>query len=221
MSRYLTGVAILSFALVLSGFLGIVQDYIYSKYTRAQPTPSRTSEITESHGKEHIPELWEESMFYMHFLSLPTFAFVFRDMSSQATTLFTASNAQQSLPIPSPFINLSPVSEKSKPSLPHSTQQLHIPGAVLFLILNATTQLFCSSGVNRLASRVSSLTVTLVLVVRKAVSLVLSIAFFSRGTHMSGSQWSMFSIGAAMVFTGTIVYASSKQPPRIDKTKED
>lgn len=52
---------------------------------------------------------------------------------------------------------------------------LSIPQIYLPLILNTVTQLLCVAGVHRLTTRVSALTVTLVLVVRKAVSLIISV----------------------------------------------
>ncbi|KAF8189684.1 UAA transporter family-domain-containing protein [Pholiota molesta] len=50
-----------------------------------------------------------------------------------------------------------------------------VPHIYLPLLMNTLTQLFCVAGVHRLTTRVSALTVTLVLVVRKAVSLIVSV----------------------------------------------
>ena len=52
---------------------------------------------------------------------------------------------------------------------------LSIPHIYLPLVLNTLTQLLCIAGVNRLTTRVSALTVNLVLVIRKAMSLVISV----------------------------------------------
>jgi UDP-xylose/UDP-N-acetylglucosamine transporter B4 len=49
-----------------------------------------------------------------------------------------------------------------------------IPHIYLPLVLNSITQLVCIAGVHRLTTRVSALTVTLVLVIRKAISLIIS-----------------------------------------------
>lgn len=67
-----------------------------------------------------------------------------------------------------------------------------------FLALNVLTQLVCVSGVNQLSGRVTSLAVTLVLAVRKAVSLLISIKH--------GESWMMW-VGAILVFGGTTLYA--------------
>lgn len=73
------------------------------------------------------------------------------------------------------------------------------------LLLNVATQLLCINGVNRLTSKVSSLSVTLVLVVRKAVSLMVSVMLVERSTGSVG-LW----CGAAAVLAGTVGYATSK-----------
>jgi hypothetical protein len=49
------------------------------------------------------------------------------------------------------------------------------------LLLNVATQAVCVTGVNRLTSKVSSLTTTLILTLRKAVSLFLSIWWYQAG----------------------------------------
>ena len=63
------------------------------------------------------------------------------------------------------------------------------------------TQLVCVNGVNRLTARVSSLSVSLILVVRKAVSLIISVIVMNND---SGSMWLW--IGAAGVLIGTVGY---------------
>ncbi|KAM6495483.1 UAA transporter [Amanita muscaria] len=164
---YASGIAMLSLALLLSGFLGLVQDWTYSTY--ASP--------------------WQESMFYLHFLSLPLFLFVRDDISSQLR------------------------------SIHHSSSHVPIPTVYLPLILNTLTQLVCVAGVNRLTTRVHALTVTLVLVVRKAVSLVLSVvgdgavvkyaarAMTRESPRTMDVDARMIWTGAALVMVGTIGYS--------------
>ncbi|KAJ7485248.1 UAA transporter family-domain-containing protein [Mycena galericulata] len=124
---YVQGISILSLALLLSGFLGLAQDYTYSRYGRPPPGSEKKPAATPT-------PTWQESMFYLHFLALPMFF-------------------------------------------------LHIPQAYLPLLLNTVTQLLCVAGVHRLTTRVSALTVTLVLVVRKAVSLIISV-WLGRGAEV-------------------------------------
>ena len=168
--QYLTGITLLSVALVLSGLLGIVQDRTYSKFRGTGDTP------------------WKESMFYLHFLSMPIFLSLKGDITEQLYTLQqTSAFSTSSLSFPSP-----------------------IPIAYLILGLNVFTQLVCVAGVNRLTSRVSSLTVNLTLVVRKAVSLIISLMLFG-DREMDRQQRSLLTGGAGLVFVGTILYSISNQ----------
>jgi UDP-xylose/UDP-N-acetylglucosamine transporter B4 len=131
---YATGITILSLALLLSGLLGLVQDWTYTTYGRTTSSSSKP---------------WRESMFYLHFLSLPMFYFIRGDISSQLRDIHSS---------PSPKLVF-----------------FNVPTVYVPLALNTLTQLVCVAGVNRLTTRVSALTVTLVLVVRKATSWVLSV----------------------------------------------
>lgn len=142
LATYATGIAILTAALVLSGFLGLAQDRAYTRYGRGR-------------------EQGEESLFYLHALAMPGFMFVGQDIRQKWTE----------------------TQDKTFYAL---------------LALNVLTQLVCVSGVNQLSGRVTSLTVTLVLAVRKAVSLLISIKH--------GESWMMW-VGAALVFSGTTLYA--------------
>lgn len=176
--QYLTGIALLSGALVLGGLLGVVQDRTYSKFRGTGNTP------------------WKESMFYLHFLSMPVFLSLKGDITEQFYTLQqTSAFSTSSLPFPSP-----------------------IPIAYLILGLNVFTQLVCVAGVNRLTSRVSSLTVNLTLVVRKAVSLIISLTLFG-GREMDQQQRLLLSGGAGLVFFGTVLYSISnhKKREKVDK----
>ncbi|KJA14650.1 hypothetical protein HYPSUDRAFT_150103 [Hypholoma sublateritium FD-334 SS-4] len=200
--KYVKGIGILTLALVLSGFLGLVQDWTFTKYGR--PTlapPSRAAG----------PAPWQESMFYLHLLGLPMFLPLLPDLLAQLHDLNTTSSLVQfSVPIPIPtsanFTTPFPLDIPPPFSLPHLpihifpqakntsfltlSQESHltnafvpntlflllsVPTVYLPLVLNTVTQLICVAGVHRLTTRVSSLTVTLILVVRKAVSLVISV----------------------------------------------
>ena len=71
------------------------------------------------------------------------------------------------------------------------------------------TQLVCINGVNRLTARVSSLGVSLVLVVRKATSLVISVVLLN-GEAGSLGLWG----GAAAVMLGTLGYTYGGMQPK-------
>ena len=173
--QYLTGIALLSVALVLSGLLGVVQDRTYSKFRRGGNPP------------------WEESMFYLHFLSMPMFLPLKGDIMGQLSTLQQPSTFSSSpLPFPSP-----------------------IPIAFVILGLNVFTQLVCAAGVNRLTSRVSSLTVNLTLAVRKAASLFISLTLFG-DKKMDQSQMLRLYGGAGLVLFGTVLYPMSQKRKKVE-----
>lgn len=191
---YASGIAMLSLALLLSGFLGLVQDWTYSTYAR------------RSSGA--VP--WQESMFYLHFLSLPLFLFVRDDITSQLRSIHHSSSSSLSAHMP-------------------------IPTVYLPLILNTLTQLVCVAGVNRLTTRVHALTVTLVLVVRKAVSLVLSVVgdgvvvkYAARAMTRESPRTRnnmdvdarMMWTGAALVMIGTVGYSFGSIKKQDNKKEE-
>lgn len=92
----------------------------------------------------------------------------------------------------------------------------HVPHALVPLLINTGTQLICASGVHRLTTRVSSLTVTLILVVRKAVSLLLSVLGAGiipgvDGTKARTVNYRVMWSGAAFVLLGSILYCVGTQ----------
>ena len=86
------------------------------------------------------------------------------------------------------------------PGLVHQLLQL-VPVQILFLLMNGLTQYVCIRGVNQLSAKTSSLTVGIVLNVRKLVSLLLSIWLF--GNKLDTGVL----VGAAIVFVGGALYA--------------
>ncbi|KAG2014087.1 UDP-N-acetylglucosamine transporter [Coprinopsis cinerea AmutBmut pab1-1] len=210
---YLTGISLLSLALLFGGFLGLLQDWTYTKYGRPAPNPPAPKQ--KGNGKAQkassppVTSTWQESMFYLHFLGLPMFLPLFGDIKQQLSTInYDTPRALFTVPVPfiSSLLSFFPSSNRDKTSIPPpyslpsldflvpavvknntfiypSPTSLSTPDALTLslpkpygpLLLNTLTQLLCVAGVNRLTTRVSSLTVTLILVVRKAVSLVISL----------------------------------------------
>ena len=148
-------------------------------------------------------EPWQESMFYLHFLSMPLFVFARNDLIVQASSLLTSSSYH--VVIPPSIQETLPFLRPESPGFGPTSIALPIPSAYVYLALNTLTQLVCVSGVHRLTSRVSSLTVTLVLVVRKAVSLLISVLLFGGGVDEQNKL--MLWIGATSVFAGTLLYS--------------
>ena len=183
LSTQLPGFALLSFALLLSAFMGLYTDTLYTTY-------GRSAHITS------------ETLFYSHTLSLPYFLYQIPTLYTQLLTLTTTSpNLHTHLPttLPSP----TPI-----------TPRLHalptLPTIPLTLLLNALTQYICISGVNRLATQSSSLTVSIILNIRKLVSLLLSIWLFGNALPLG------VIVGACVVAVGGGLYAVPTKPRDTD-----
>ncbi len=80
-------------------------------------------------------------------------------------------------------------------------ERLRIPSQLFYLVLNVLTQYACIRGVNLLAAASSALTVTIVLNIRKLVSLLLSIWLF--GNRLASGTM----LGAAVVFFAGGLYS--------------
>ncbi|THH11262.1 hypothetical protein EW145_g775 [Phellinidium pouzarii] len=196
--KYAIGIGILSLALLLSGLLGLAQDRAFERYGRGD---------------------WAEAMFYLHVLALPLFGFVSSDLVAQIRTANAGPQVELNL---TTFFTLtdSDFIRGSLPPLPYfpiRTPTLRIPVFYVPLVANVLTQLMCVAGVNRLTAHTSSLTVALVLVVRKAVSLAVSVLLLGDGNG-SAALW----VGATAVLTGTIGYAlGSRRRSRIASKKDE
>ena len=158
----------------------------------------RTYEIYGNH--------WRESLFYSHFLGLPLFIPFIPSIHAQLNRLAASP----------------PIFTFSAPFLPHQYIQKNFPGPPLLhhlltlittppprqivaLAANALTQYACIRGVNLLAARASALTVTIVLNIRKLVSLLLSIWLFSN--QLANGVLA----GATVVFASGALYAWESQ----------
>ena len=136
---------------------------------------------------------WRENLFFSHFLSLPLFSFFAPSLLQQYHSFLASESLASRLPA---LVG----------NLPPQLQPLgSIPFQMALLGLNASTQYACIRGVNLLSSRTSALTVTIVLNVRKLVSLLLSIWIF--GNALSPGVL----VGALVVFTGGGIYGWESQ----------
>ena len=135
---------------------------------------------------------WEEGLFYMHFLGLPVFLFLFQDIKT------TIINYNESRPI-----SLSLVLDYWLPYLETSKyiENIMIPEMWLYLALNTITQFICISGVCKLTSMMSSVSVNLILAIRKFVSLFLSIVIFKN--EFTRDNW----LGTLLVIGGSLMYS--------------
>lgn len=152
--RWLLGIAMLTFALLMSARMGIFQETLYKQYGK--------------HSKE--------ALFYNHCLPLPGFLLLASDIYNHCV-LFS-----QSAPVEVPGI------------------AKDVPVMWIYLLINVITQYVCIRGVFILTTECASLTVTLVVTLRKFVSLIFSILYFRN--PFTAWHW----LGTALVFLGTLLY---------------
>jgi UDP-xylose/UDP-N-acetylglucosamine transporter B4 len=203
------GFSILGLAMILGAFQGVYADRLYAKY-----------------GRDH----WREALFYSHALSLPLLFSSFPKWFPQFRELMASPSVLASLPGKLPeaalFSTATTLMPEATPNATHTTltQSLgratvsflevaltshplisqifsRLPIKVLYLILNALTQYLCIRGVHLLSAKSSSLTVVVVLNIRKLISLMLSVHLFGN-VLVSGVL-----VGAAAVFLGGGIYA--------------
>jgi len=213
-----TGFSILALAMILSAFQGIFADRLY-----------------ERHGRNN----WKEALFYSHALSLPLFLTSYPQLLSQWRTLLLSPPLLSKISAVSDFTSTSlrgisattPLGVLSIPSsvsgvmssLAWAVQRhqffqpflARVPIQVVYLFMNALTQFLCIRGVHLLAAKTSSLTVTIVLNIRKLVSLLLSIYLF--GNQLAPGVL----VGAALVFAGGGLYGFEGTRLREKSLKKD
>lgn len=130
--------------------------------------------IYKKHGKHP-----REALFYNHALPLPFFIFF------QADVISHFKQFSESEPVTIPGL------------------EMEVPYLLLCLLGNAITQFICISSVFVLTTECSSLTVTLVVTLRKFVSLLFSIFYFKN--PFTFYHW----IGTAFVFSGTLIFTET------------
>ncbi|KAG9489843.1 nucleotide sugar transporter SLC35B4 [Eleutherodactylus coqui] len=132
----------------------------------------------------------KEALFYNHALPLPGFLLLAPDIYNHAV-MFSQSELFQ-LPL----------------------LGVQMPIMCFYLLMNVITQYVCIRGVFILTTECPSLTVTLVVTLRKFLSLIFSILYFNN----SFTSWHW--IGTLLVFVGTLLYTevwnSIKTAPRKD-----
>ncbi|KAI9681170.1 MAG: golgi uridine diphosphate-N- acetylglucosamine transporter [Caeruleum heppii] len=185
-NTFLAGLAILFLAQLLSAIMGLYIQLTYEKYG------------------QH----WRENLFYSHLFSLPLFLPFFPSIISQFRALAT-----------SPLMTLSSTTLFLPFLPPHSFHTLpeliiSLPHQIINLLLNATSQILCITGVNLLGARTSALTVTIVLNLRKLISLLVSLWVFGNELGV------MVLVGAAMVFGAGGVYGWEGGRLRMKAKKE-
>ncbi|KAK3066435.1 golgi uridine diphosphate-N- acetylglucosamine transporter [Teratosphaeriaceae sp. CCFEE 6253] len=179
-SDFSIGLAILMVAQLLSAWMGAYVEDTYAMYKAS----------------------WMENLFYSHALSLPMFLPLSQTLRAQYAKLATTSPLQ--------FHRGSFAADKQQPHGMENVSTIlvealssaleSLPQGILFLLVNAVTQLVCISGVNLLSSKTSAVTVTIVLNIRKLVSFIFSTILF--GHQLSGKMV----VGSALVFGSGALY---------------
>eukprot|EP00088_Acartia_fossae_P070784 TRINITY_DN9563_c0_g1_i3.p1 TRINITY_DN9563_c0_g1~~TRINITY_DN9563_c0_g1_i3.p1 ORF type:complete len:334 (-),score=25.67 TRINITY_DN9563_c0_g1_i3:557-1558(-) len=128
--------------------------------------------IYSEHGKHP-----KEAMFFLHALPLPGFLFLAPDIYNHLVISFN------STPLTLPLINI------------------QLPCMLVYLLGNVITQYICISAVFVLTTECASLTVTLVVTLRKFLSLLFSIWYFKNPFTLL--HW----CGTVLVFSGTMIFS--------------
>ncbi|RKF62379.1 UDP-N-acetylglucosamine transporter yea4 [Golovinomyces cichoracearum] len=145
---------------------------------------------TEETYKIYGPH-WKENLFYSHLLSLPLFTPFLSSMTRQFLKLAASAPIQLSMTNLFQFFSVN----RQEPLI-----GIRIPSQLVYLVTNVFTQYACIRGVNLLAAVSSALTVTIVLNIRKLLSLLLSIWLFEN-TLSVGTL-----LGACIVFFAGALY---------------
>lgn len=128
--------------------------------------------IYKEHGKHP-----KEAMFFLHALPLPGFLLLAPDIYNHLVISFNSS------PMLIPLLNI------------------QIPCMIVYLIGNVITQYICISAVFVLTTECASLTVTLLVTLRKFLSLLFSIWYFQN--PFTALHW----VGTVLVFSGTMLFS--------------
>jgi solute carrier family 35 (UDP-xylose/UDP-N-acetylglucosamine transporter), member B4 len=137
---------------------------------------------------------WKENLFYGHFLSLPLFLPLSAVLRQQYAKLTATPPLRLDDILSQPSFASLHLSKATVEAIQPVVE--NTPQGIVFLTINALTQLACISGVNLLSSRSSAVTVTIVLNIRKLVSFIFSTILF-------GHQ-----LSAKMIFGSALVFGS-------------
>ena len=184
--RFMIGVVILCVAQLLSSGMGLIVEVTYSKYGSS----------------------WREGLFYTHALAIPFFLPFYSSLWSQFKLLCESEPVQIWKPLDHFLGYLFSSADPTTDGM-----YIHIPRHVWHLIVTMTTQYLCVRGVNMLSATASALTLTIILNVRKFVSLLLSIIIFKNHLGLGGI------LGVILVFGGAGWY--SYESNRRGSTKQD
>jgi len=133
----------------------------------------------------------KEALFYTHALPLPGFLLLAPDILAHWNI------AMSSPPLLIPVLNIS------------------MPSMLIYLLGNIITQYVCISAVFVLTTECASLTVTMVVTLRKFLSLLFSILYFNNPFTLY--HW----LGTALVFGGTLLFSDIPGMIRASREKKE
>jgi len=133
----------------------------------------------------------KEALFYSHALPLPGFLLLSADIAHHWSV------AMASAPVTLPGTSLA------------------VPAQLLYLLANVATQYVCISSVFVLTTECASLTVTLVVTLRKFLSLIFSIVYFKN--PFTVYHW----VGTSLVFGGTLLFSDIPSLIRASKEQKE
>ncbi|KAJ9499811.1 golgi uridine diphosphate-N-acetylglucosamine transporter [Exophiala xenobiotica] len=215
------GFALLASALLLSACMGLYTDNMYATHGRSSSITAET--LFYSHAMSLPYFAGQAKPLMREFAHVKAAAISdFEAYEHWQPAASGEKNAtSSSFSSWAPLANLLPLVFAFAPGMPgmplrfspsdllaYTSLIFHVPRPVILLLLNAATQLLCIVGVNRLSAQSSSLTVSIVLNMRKLASLVLSIWLF--GNDLPSGVLT----GAAIVFLGGGLYALPARPAR-------
>ncbi|XP_037946202.1 UDP-xylose and UDP-N-acetylglucosamine transporter [Teleopsis dalmanni] len=122
-----------------------------------------------------------EALYYTHLLPIPAFLLMYKNIWSH-TLIMAASE-----PIEVPILSNIGINVK-------------VPITAIYLLCNVVSQYVCISSVYVLTTECASLTVTLIVTLRKFVSLLFSILYFKNSFTL------LHYVGTGLVFIGTIIF---------------
>lgn len=136
---------------------------------------------------------WKESFFYLHFFSLPLFLIYSLTIKEGLREIWAS--------LPSTFL--------------FDKLGWRVPLKSILLFVNAISQVVCARGVNKLTSVGTALTITVVLLVRKFVSLIISSIIF-------GNTFNAWGIAGSLILVfGSIQYALYSIKAQDERSKKE
>lgn len=151
---------------------------------------------TEATYRAYGPQ-WRENLFYSHILSLPLF-----------------------LPFAPSMLRTFRSLSNSHPMVLSHTFGIQAPSQLANVAANILAQYACIRGVNLLAAASSALTVTIVLNIRKLVSLLLSIWLFGNSLAAGTVMGALLVFGGGALYTLDSKSSAAKSLTGIPETKK-